>query len=100
MKKALVIILGFLALSGCASFTGSAFYTYTKVGTDCTVKIDSGRVLKAGATLKITDCNIEVSANSLEQGTSSVKDATALVNSIGGIILGKPTNGNDTATGH
>lgn len=90
-----------VVLSGCASLTGSAFYTYTKVGEDCTVKIDSGRVLKAGASLEIKECNIKVTANSLEQGASSLKDATELFSAVGNIFLGRaPKNVNDTPSGN
>lgn len=66
-------------MTSCASLTGSAFYRYQKVGEDCIVTIDSGRVMKAGASLEIDGCDIKVTAQSLEQGGSSVADVNILL---------------------
>lgn len=98
MKMILVISLLCVGISGCASLGGNAFYTYTKVGEDCTVKIDSGRVLKAGASLSIKECDITVTANSLEQGGSSIADVNALIANIGKLLTTGKTN--DTGTGN
>jgi len=82
----IVILMCLMGLSGCASLGGNAFYTYTKVGNDCSVKIDSGRVLKAGATLSINKCNITVTANSLEQGNGSISEVNNLITTLGLLI--------------
>jgi len=96
MKMALVIFIPLLALSGCASLGGNAFYTYRKVGTDCEIKIDSGRVLKSGASLEVEGCNIKVTANSLEQGNSSIAEVQSLIATMVLLTQGIK-NGNDSA---
>ncbi len=89
MKMKMLSLTLIPLISGCASLGGNALYKYQKVGSDCTVTIDSGRILKAGATLELTDCNIKVSANSLEQGNAGVGDLTNLVTVLGNLIMGQ-----------
>lgn len=80
------LLVGLVALlGGCASLSGNAMYTYEKVGTDCSLKVDTGRVLAAGVSVQLEDCNVTVDAGKVEQGSgNSIKDVVELVKEVKG----------------
>jgi len=72
-----------LLLSGCASLTGSALYSYERSGPEaCTLKVDTGRVLDAGVSVKLNECNVTVSAGKVESGGNTAKDVLDLLREV------------------
>lgn len=79
------ILLASLALSGCAAFQSNAKYTYQRVGDDCTLVVDSGREFAAGIDVKLTGCDVEVTAGKVSaQGGNTIRDAVDLAREIKG----------------
>lgn len=78
----LATLLG-VYLTGCASLTGSALYSYVRTGPDtCTLKVDTGRVLDAGVSVKLNECNVTVSAGKVESGGNTAKDVLDLLREV------------------
>lgn len=66
--KTLALVLALALLGGCAYFTSpNAQYSYQRTGDDCTLTVDSGRVFAAGVDVKLTDCDVAVTAGKVEQ---------------------------------
>lgn len=77
--KSIALVLAFVALGGCAYFTSpNAHYSYTRTGDQCTLAVDSGRVLAAGIDLKLTDCDVTVTAGKVESPQNDLKDVLGL----------------------
>lgn len=68
-----------LCTTGCAGLSGNAVYKYQKTGDDCTLMVDTGRVLAAGIAVTLEDCNVSVEAPSVGQGANPVKDVLAIL---------------------
>lgn len=75
---ALVALTG-MSLGGCAGLSGNAVYKYQKTGDDCTLTVDTGRVLAAGIQVQLTECNVTVDAGKVEQGGNTIKDVVDLL---------------------
>lgn len=72
-------------LGGCASLSGNAMYTYQKTGPDtCTLKVDTGRVLAAGISVQLIECDVTVDAGKVEGGGNTIKDVVELVREVKG----------------
>lgn len=85
LRTPLLVGLVALLVSGCASLSGNAMYTYEKVGTDCSLKVDTGRVLAAGISVQLIDCDVTVDAGKVEQGSgNTIKDVVELVKEVKG----------------
>ena len=80
---ALVALTG-MSLGGCAGLSGNAVYKYQKTGDDCTLTVDTGRVLAAGIQVQLTECNVTVDAGKVEQGGNTIKDVVELVKEVKG----------------
>lgn len=86
----LVCIAALALLSGCAYLTSpNARYSYQRTGADCTLTVDSGRVFAAGVDLRLTDCDVTVTAGKVDAGPArnDLKDVADLVRAVKG---GKP----------
>lgn len=75
----LLITLLTLCTTGCAGLSGNAVYKYQKVGDDCSLTVDTGRVLAAGIQVELVDCNVTVDAGKVEKGGNSIKDVVDLL---------------------
>jgi len=73
-----------LLMGGCASLSGNAMYTYKKVGEDCSLQVDTGRVLAAGISVQLIDCDVTVDAGKVEGGGNTIKDVVELVKEVKG----------------
>ena len=77
-KLALAALLA-ASLTGCGGLSGNAVYKYTKTGEDCTLMVDTGRVLAAGIQVELTECNVTVDAGKVEQGGNTIGDMVQLL---------------------
>jgi len=68
-----------LCITGCAGLSGNAVYKYQKTGDDCTLTVDTGRVLAAGIQVQLNECNVTVDAGKVEQGGNTIKDVVDLL---------------------
>lgn len=68
-----------LCTTGCAGLSGNAVYKYQKVGEDCSLTVDTGRVLAAGIAVQLIDCDVTVDAGKVEKGGNSIKDVVDLL---------------------
>ena len=73
-----------LCITGCAGLSGNAVYKYQKTGDDCTLTVDTGRVLAAGIQVQLNECNVTVDAGKVEQGGNTIKDVVDLVKEVKG----------------
>lgn len=73
------LLVGVLLLGGCASLGGNSVYKYQKTGDDCTLTVDTGRVLAAGIQVQLNECNVTVDAGKVEKGGNSIKDMVDLL---------------------
>jgi len=80
---ALVALTG-MSLGGCAGLSGNAVYKYQKTGDDCTLTVDTGRVLAAGIAVTLEECDVKVEAPSVGQGANPVKDVIAILDAAKG----------------
>lgn len=74
-----LITLLALSLASCAGLSGNAVYKYQKVGEDCSLTVDTGRVLAAGIQVELVDCDVTVDAGKVEKGGNSIKDMVDLL---------------------
>ena len=74
-----LMLLCALTLGGCGGLTGNAVYKYTKTGEDCTLTVDTGRVLAAGIQVQLTECNVTVDAGKVTPGGNTIKDMVDLL---------------------
>lgn len=73
-----------LGTTGCAGLSGNAVYKYQKVGEDCSLTVDTGRVLAAGIQVELVDCDVSVDAGKVEKGGNTIKDVVELVKEVKG----------------
>ena len=74
-----LVALPALCMTGCAGLSGNAVYKYQKTGDDCTLTVDTGRVLAAGIQVQLNECNVTVDAGKVEQGGNTIKDVVDLL---------------------
>ena len=79
------LLVGVLLLGGCASLGGNSVYKYQKVGEDCSLTVDTGRVLAAGIAVTLEECDVKVEAPSVGQGANPVKDVIAILDAAKGV---------------
>lgn len=79
-----LITLLTLCTTGCAGLSGNAVYKYQKVGEDCSLTVDTGRVLAAGIAVQLIDCDVTVDAGKVQQGGNTIKDVVELVKEVKG----------------
>lgn len=73
-----------LCTTGCAGLSGNAVYKYQKTGDDCTLMVDTGRVLAAGIAVQLIGCDVTVDAGKVEKGGNTIKDVVDLVKEVKG----------------
>lgn len=78
-----LMLLLVVFFSGCASLSGNAMYRYerqTIEGAKCSLIVDSGRTVQGGVSMSLGDnCELQVQANGVGQGQSSVPDLNGLL---------------------
>lgn len=79
-----LVALPALCMTGCAGLSGNAVYKYQKTGDDCTLTVDTGRVLAAGIAVTLEECDVKVEAPSVGQGANPVKDVIAILDAAKG----------------
>ncbi len=78
--KLLVVLTGAVALAGCSSLTGGATYTYSRTSAEqCTLVVDSARVVEGGIAVSLDECDVTVEAGKVTSGSNSISDVVKLV---------------------
>ena len=78
MIKLLVVLTGAVALAGCSSLTGGATYTYSRTSAEqCTLVVDSARVVEGGIAVSLDECDVTVEAGKVTSGSNSISDEVA-----------------------
>ena len=83
--KLLLLSCAAVTATGCSALTGGATYTYNRTSAEqCTLVVDSARVVEGGIAVSLDECDVTVEAGKVTSGSNSISDVVKLVDLLNG----------------